>query len=787
MEVIKDNHVVQSPLFNMLEGARALEVSNKRLDTGLIALSEDELKFDTYKPQKASSVIGVMNQLVILYMSWLNNSSLPVTVLSCRYVQTFLENYLKHGGDLKKTTFRNERLYGSVPNDDESFEHKLTNMVLRSFVMGLCKIIGFTLTVGMNVLYEEEDLTTRSMDFDYLISIPYETIMYEINNSILWINSQTGKDEKELELIVQYLRLLQGILSLLSLFVIPINIFNEERPQLIEHDCKFIKESLQLIQTIKSTIESSKYEAPAGVFSMFVQLDCNNPSIPNEIYCLPADEAYTNLTNCFERLLEFIRKLSHIDNFNQLINFLKFDVSQEIDENYSVLARGLFQLFFIRDDRSIVGSSTENITSLTMKYMENFCCLNSNIIRPDYWNSIGGNEDQIATTKTNIMDQLNKLLGDVEAGIHHLILIPGNNRCRQRQLLSRAILIWDTLQASLENLEVELWNNHQIGDKLYNFNEYTKDYEEDEQDLSLSITSFIYYMKLEVMMEVALSGFELDLYKDFEFGQMYWYLWYLSQLMTEHLSTRVDKIQSLKIHYIKNVIPKRLKKLKAGSKKQNLKNYQQYCNTQVLPILEIQSQYNKEYLIPINQAMNLLCDSIRYSFIIYDALKLIQIGNVKTSKFVNQKLLFNLRMKPWSSVGVPTLPTYEQYLNSISTEFLNKYNSESLKLNQIKDILKVIVNKVNQAKEIYNQILKLIESNPLIKSQIISESNSKLNQVNITKWYQSLAKTCVFQSIQLTNLIKTLQEPNFNANDYRIHIQPGYHKYFPQISVIKKT
>ena len=208
VRTIHDNKVVQSPLFNLLEGTRAVEIGNKKLDTGLIPLSEIDYNFDTSCPQDVDKVIGIINGLVRLYTSWLNNSSLPVTVMSCRYVQTLLENYQ---GSLNDCTFENKRLPKQENYDKNSVEWKLVHKVLNSFILGLVKFVGISLHIAFNTLYEEEDLTTRNMDLDFLTDIPSEFIVKKINESIHWLNQESGIQSQKKKILCEYLELLNRI------------------------------------------------------------------------------------------------------------------------------------------------------------------------------------------------------------------------------------------------------------------------------------------------------------------------------------------------------------------------------------------------------------------------------------------------------------------------------------------------------------------------------------------------------------------------------------------------
>lgn len=187
-----------------------------------------------------------------------------------------------------------------------------------------------------------------------------------------------------------------------------------------------------------------------------------------------------------------------------------------------------------------------------MKLMENTSCLQSLIFHPDTWTSIQGTEEHINTTKEEILIKLNQLLSDIETGMYHNLSCVTNNRCRQRQLMSRGIVIWDTLQVSSESLELELWQEYGIGDKIEGLDSA-------EDNPSLPLSSFVYVTKLNVMLEVALRGLETNIYKPFEMSWMYWYISYLTQVIAEFYSNQIKSINDLRIYSITTSVPKRLR------------------------------------------------------------------------------------------------------------------------------------------------------------------------------------------------------------------------------------
>ncbi len=52
-------------------------------------------------------------------------------------------------------------------------------------------------------------------------------------------------------------------------------------------------------------------------------------------------------------------------------------------------------------------------------------------------------------------------------------------------------------------------------------------------------------------------------------------------------------------------------------------------------------------------------------YAICHSLKLIDAIAGPKNLITSRELLYNIRMKPWSSVGVPALPTYDQYVRAL--------------------------------------------------------------------------------------------------------------------------
>lgn len=794
--LIQDHRVVKSEYFNLLEGTQAIEMLNPKLDTGLIDISHEDILFDTATPLSIDEVISINNSLLISFVSWLDNSNLPVTVLSCRYVQTVLENYTKRKSlDLplsEKCSLVNERLgvvgttpkAGTANNDsvgtatssvgaaapvnsdsagtisvDDSFESKLVHLVLKSFIIGLCKFIGLCLQIAMNILYEEEDLTTRNMNLDFLLAVPVESVLHEIESAINWLKSC---ENSKTSILINQLELLTNLNQFESIFHLTLPVLQDYQGTTTPQKLPFLTNGIKQSQML----DFSSITVPPHSFSKFIQSDLDNKNIPIKLYQLEPSIAHEKLTGIFTAIESFIGNCRHISNHQQLLNFLHYDISLNI-KNISVISRAIFQLFFIRDNKSILGSPNiyldfDFISSL----IANLVGPNTAILSPDAFNNSGLKVDLVVEITTALTQSIQEL----ESAVYHTLTLYGNNPCRQQQLMSRGLLIWDTLQVSWENFESELFNSFKIGEELLS------------GDIGLTVSSYVYYNKLTFMFQLLIRGIDLDLYKHYEYYLVYWYGNYLIKLIIELLQGRIYDILQSKINFIEKVLPKRFKKLKAGVKKQQLKDLIQYNQTVTLPKLQNTLEYHSAYLIPSYQGMLELIEGVRMYLVILSSFGVIDFLNSTPNSLVPFESLFNLRLKPWSSIGVPRLPTFQHYRQSLDLPFLqNPSTSERTK--KTTTLLSVVQQKFSASKSIHQKILQQLQENPAVKNQFLP---STVDHVETS--YKQLIKSSISYSLQVDNLLKLLKDGRYeeiNSQNYKLTIDVGYHRYFPNITLGK--
>ncbi|ODV59307.1 Mak10p ASCRUDRAFT_72022 [Ascoidea rubescens DSM 1968] len=226
---IPNGQVVKSDLFSLLEGTRGLEILNLKLDTTLIKLSKEEENFNTELPLNLDYTLSICDKLLRHVFLWLNNSTLTSTVLSCRYMENLLVNYSKNvlfginvcnffdpaddeiniiiekqqnisqiARKLKDYNFQLKNRENRENSESELMKEMnenqnlvLVHKILRSFFLGICHFILFSLTLShTGLLLEEEDINTQSMDLTFLDYVDLKLILKEISSSIDWLENE---------------------------------------------------------------------------------------------------------------------------------------------------------------------------------------------------------------------------------------------------------------------------------------------------------------------------------------------------------------------------------------------------------------------------------------------------------------------------------------------------------------------------------------------------------------------------------------------------------------------
>lgn len=742
---LKENKVVKSPLFELLDGTRALEVLNSRHDTGLIELKDDEIFFDCSMPQTATSIVNIQSKLLAQLVNWLEGHSLSETVLSCRYVQTMLENYFQDPDLIShKCAFSQPKLEPQTYTKDT--DYWLVHRVLKAFVKGLCKFIGFVINLAKTFLYEEEDLITRSHDLNYFSEVAPQVIIDEINDTYEWILSH---EIDHSDTIISHMKLVQYLNQL------EVETASQKIPFMgnnvpTELLFSFCDEAINEINHIK---QFKMYESsiPKGAFSKFIQVELGNTNVPVELASVSDTNYCEHLLGIFTVVKMYVNQAATIKSMNQLNDYLQFNIKYPIGK-FSVFARGLFQLFFIRDDKSIFGSSID-LPQLTIRIIENLVGPNTTLLKPL--------EHQLSqvkgSTTTEILTKYDSLVQDLDSAMYNNNCIYGANQCRVQQLISKSLVLWDTLQVEWEGFEVQMFQEFQVGDQI------------NDNEPAIAITSFIYYQKIELMIELLLGGASLELYKPFELYLIYWYGDILLENLIQHLKMRIRRILLGKMDAIEEKLPKKIKKLKNGPKKDSLKEQLKYGQEVIIPKI-LSTIRHQDYLVESFENLQRLINCFKGYFGILSKLKLLDFNKGPANRLTTMEHLYYLRMKPWSSIGVPQFPTYNIYRKALTTTQPEGDNRANL-IKCLSSLAKFKSDLMTVEKQIQKQL-----------DYVTRQQNDFIKNSLIQQWYTQLAETSRDLGVAISDVGKIVSTNKDDLSNipkqYRILMVPAKHKYF---------
>lgn len=734
--------VEASPYFDMLEGTRALEIGNKSLDTGLIELLTDEINFECSQGRPLLEVAAIMNSMIRSLVPWLDGLSLLVTVLSSRYMYDLLTNF-KRNYKVEEADFINRRLHPeglSLPDTEES---AYVNIVLRGFVITLAKSLSVFLKIALDVLYEEEDMTTRSMDLSYFCTTPYEFIYPVLEEAIKYLEMRPNAPSQNACLI--HLELVKRMLKISFSMNDSVELFKSNPPA----NVNYLQEAVKFLSDLK---KETFVEISDLLVSRFVQVDCNNRHIPSPNIFVTQEEASNRLITIFQAIEKILHTFSKFKNSSQLLTYLEYNVGAKMSRNSSAVVRGFFQLYFIRDDKSIAGLE-ETVSNFGIRCMESICLVANSVMSPEKWNLESTSDPELV--KNECLQKISHLLDDFDAAFYQKLNVFGNNRCRQRQLLTRNLVTWDSLQFNSENTEVHLFR-YGIGDRISQQGSVDQP--------ALSISSYIYYVKLSMMIEVVLSGFEHELYRASEAHIMYWYAGELYAHVHQHLSGRLRDINVFKLAWIHN-IPKRVKKAK-GAKKDALRVQHQQLVAEAVPILQENIALIEAHLTPLSMLHYYLCRGVSMAIQVLQCL--LEPLNA-ASQLESDEKMYRLRMKPFSSIGTPELPTYARFreANNIGLT-LNDLEGQARTLTML-NIAKNIENELESVKKSSADVMENFKNNEMLRERLHFEDNEYMKT-----WYSGVVNTCDSYIQQLRGL------HNFDMlRRFKLRSKKGSDFYFP--------
>ncbi|QHS72733.1 Mak10p [Saccharomyces paradoxus] len=689
---LKPEAIVKDPKFDLFEGTHSLEVNNSKLDSSLIELTAEEIEFDVnvaYEPPLAN-VTAISDRLLRCVISWLNDyQTLPTTVLSCRYTESLLSSLVK----------------GTTAGPSWCTGNVLYDKALGSCVLGVCYLTKFVQRLlSAGIVFEEEDLNFNGMGFNTFDNLPEQGVIINTLTESLQLLEINSDDSLHLTMLKHILKI---ILCLVHL---------EDHLTDYSTETTHLDELIENVHMVNGILPQLQLSPPKGAFSTYIQKHRSNQFPPRKITKLPTDySGFITLANDIKTILLVGEAESALETyqFARFFNKLK---------QRHVIARILFPLIFIRDDRTVLGKfSYTQFYSLHVKEFS-------------------------AQTPSKLLSSIgNELIQESSNILLEWYQNCSQNTCRYRQGFNRQLILWDSLQAQFESVDSQIY------------------------------CSWTYFMKLSSMIEFSLKGFDLDIYKPFEAYSMFWYVYYLSHHLETLLKESQNDIES-NINAIHSM-NKKLKKLKAGEKKDQLRLKYRFAMDNEMEHLQTTKQF-LNYLLKEISITKSLCLVEVFQFAILKSFGLIDNKNSIASKFSDERLIHNLRFKPFNSIGVPELPEYEVFQQTLKDFIIEEKGAAfDIKLERATAFIETEVrNVVNSIDEIM-QGIKGGDNNGVLVT------GTRLVQELSLEYYSKLKHTSKALAVNSKVIVSTLKKSVENkvSHEYKmelIHTTEGWN-YFP--------
>lgn len=439
----------------------------------------------------AAEIIGIIDELMSLEMSWIAGNLLCQTLFTCIYLHR---------------------------------PYKLKSPLLRSYIILLLKTADLIRReVTKAQLFDEEDFTTDTMGLSLCEEVQEHEalsglLQAEDGLMIAWRKAK-GRPNANDDLAVEQLvypegRELEYIDALLArvrfrraFYTTVASLGKHNLPQAR----KSLAQAITQLKTIQNTIDFAADVQEA--FDPYVTRKLFSQAPPRPITAMSKQEGGKEMSHMLFHFEE-ICNVSSIPDAPALLRYLDHFSGRTSCPN--VLARSLMQTTILRNEKLFGRADLKDVITQTIIAFNN----------PPYFNS----------TNVNIMETVEEFLSRAVEPFRLLLKFFGYNRARQHRRLRKLVVAWNLFQEDGERmdgiLQAELSSQHTPPRK-------GKGEDEDTEE-PFYFASWVYLQKLNLMSMYLLLGYELDLYSPYEHRIIFFYLQYIYDKQEEHL-TRVER------------------------------------------------------------------------------------------------------------------------------------------------------------------------------------------------------------------------------------------------------
>ncbi|KAH6960879.1 Mak10 subunit, NatC N-terminal acetyltransferase-domain-containing protein [Fusarium avenaceum] len=600
VKTLAPGQLVKDDLFTLFESVAALEIMDPKMDSGCVESPDDlEELYDVTQPLLPEEVLGIIDQLLCHEMAWHQGYPLSQTLFTSVYAEALLTPTPR--------TVEDARFNRNAPAGSSGSSDMLE--ILRAYCLGLLKACGYVNErIRSEHYYEEEDFVTNTYNRTLLAEIQPQAIHQTIQEARDLLSRQSNEISDEIR------EALDQRLQLRSVFLEA-----TECPKHVKEPNVARKpwlDGLEILPRIKSSHDLGRPIDDA--FSAKLQRKLASTMPPRPIVQLDFDDAFVHLTRLFEDGAQLIDVLNYTDSQCLLTFVSNFQAKKP---QPLVFVRTLLQTFLF-NEMEVLGSM-----SIRMILDDDF-----SIVSMPASLQLDRNNDEIEFPQDPrfiVAQQMELFRQRAAQPFLDIFRTFCQNRCRVRRTLCHLIRDWETLQVDAEDLDQSM----QV---TLNEKPMKQSAGAIFETWSLPLSSWTYLYKIRQMEWIVQLGFELEVYQPDELAGMYWYLNYLAKWRVQHTER------------IKSFIIRKVEESRGSSRPRD-------------PAVDRQLERSLAFvrLMLLDAAITWeLSDALSCLYASLMRLKLIK---VPPRPYSNDELRFDLRMRPFMAIGLPPLPSFQEF------------------------------------------------------------------------------------------------------------------------------
>ncbi|KKK20763.1 hypothetical protein P175DRAFT_0503313 [Aspergillus ochraceoroseus IBT 24754] len=603
---LRTGQLVKDEYFTLFEAVGALEIMDSKMDSGYLSPDENNAQgfeddYDVMRDLTLEEVVGIMDELLCHEMAWHMGHPLSQTLFTSIYLDRLLWPVPQ---DLEDANFGRGK---AVENNQEL---GWVHIVLRAYCLGLVKCCDFVHSrVAAEYYYEEEDFVTQLYNRSLLSKFDYELFCNLLDRACAWIDEQSIVDEKMKSAIKVRLEFRHKFLLGLQHGAAAVQTRSTDN----------FKSCLSMLGTLQ---ESTGLGQPvAESFSVKMQRRLASSVPPRPMVNISIEDALAHL----KRLCQDGVDIQEIFNYRGPCNF-KVAIWTLLSRKPqpSVYIRSLLQAI-IFDRSSIAG--TVPIKQFLYDELAEVVLPSSVLLEASV-----DETEMPSNPRFQIARQMDGFVKRFSQPFVDTIRSACLNRCRIRRNVCHTIVDWDNLQIEAEDLDEQLRTLSDEPPLLLQNGDATYSY---------PLSSWAYHEKLLQFRLILQLGFELSIYAPEELAGMYWYL---SHICSTHLG-HIDRIRTFMVAAAKRNLAS-----SPGTKRLAVERQAAFQR----------SHYLLERLTTQIVAIDAFAISLHALYVV-----LARHNRVPTASsaqaYSNDRLRYELRMKPFLPITLPELVPYDEY------------------------------------------------------------------------------------------------------------------------------